>query len=209
LEDGSALKIAQKTNYPWDGSVEIALAPAQPSEFTVYLRIPGWADRADVTVNGKSITGANPGTYLPVRRRWSPGDVIRLQMEMKPQVLEANPHVADDTSRVAVQRGPLVYCLEGLDQAEGVALSDVALRVGKQPDSDFQTEFRGDLLDGVVVLHHPGFVSEQGAAEKLLYSRYNGGPAKNRRVPLTFIPYYAWSNRLATAMQVWTPVLGA
>lgn len=209
LENGTGLKITQKTKYPWDGSVEIVVTPAQATEFTVYLRIPGWADRADVTVNGKSATGAAPGSYLPIHRRWSAGDVVHLQTTMQPQVLEANPRVADDTGRVAVQRGPLVYCLEGLDQSSDVSLSEVALPVGKQPVGEFQTEYRSDLLDGVVVLHHPGFVGESGAAEKVLYSRYSGEPTKNRRVPLTFIPYYAWSNRTATAMQVWTPVTRA
>lgn len=205
LEDGTGLKIVQRTNYPWDGSVEIAVSPAEASEFTCYLRVPGWSDRAEVTVNGKPLKDIIAGAYLPIRRRWTAGDVVRLQMTMKPEVLEANPHVADDMGRVALQRGPLVYCLEGLDQGQDVTLSDVALR----PDGEFQTEYRSDLLDGVVVLHHAGSVAEYGASEQLLYSRYSGGAVKTRRVPLTFIPYYAWSNRLATAMQVWTPVLNA
>lgn len=209
LENGTGLKVTQKTNYPWEGTVELAVDPAQPAEFTVYLRIPGWGDRADVSVNGKSVARVRPGEYLPIQRRWAAGDVVRLQAEMRPQVLEANPRVADDTGRVAVQRGPLIYCLEGLDQADGVALSDVALRIGKQPESEFQTEFRNDLLDGVLVLRHPGFVSDGGASQKLLYSRYSGGPMKDRKVSLTFIPYYAWANRMATAMQVWTPLLGS
>jgi hypothetical protein len=205
LEDGTGLKVAQKTNYPWDGGVEITVTPAQAADFTVYLRIPGWSDRAQVIVNGKGLPGVKSGEYLAIRRRWSPGDVIHLQAEMSPQVLEANPRVADDTGRVAVQRGPLVYCLEGLDQVDGVALSDVALGLGKRPEADFQSEFKSDLLDGVVVLHHSGVVYENGSRNGL-YVRYSGESSKPRRVPLTFIPYYAWSNRMATAMQVWTPL---
>jgi uncharacterized protein len=207
LENGTGLKITQKTKYPWDGAVEMAIAPAQPSEFSVYLRIPGWADRAEVSVNGKAWSGVTPGKYLNVRRQWSQGDVIRLQFPMMPQVLAANPRVADDTGRVAVQRGPLIYCLEGIDQPQGVELSEVGLRVGKQPESEFHSEFRGDLLDGVVVLHHPGLVAESGASSSVLYPRYRGESVKTRRVDLTFIPYYAWSNRMATGMQVWTPLL--
>jgi hypothetical protein len=207
LEDHTELKITQKTNYPWDGNVEITVTPAQVSEFTLYLRIPGWSDHPQVTINGKSLPGPKPGEYLAVRRPWSPGDVIHLQAEMAPQVVEANPRVADDTGRVAVQRGPLVYCLEGLDQADGVALSDVALELGKRPEAEFRSEFNSNLLDGVVVLHHTGAASENGASRSGLYSRYRGEPSKTRRVPLTFIPYYAWSNRMATAMQVWTPLL--
>ncbi len=206
LEDGTGLKVIQKTNYPWEGAVDIAVTPAQPAEFTVYLRVPGWADRADVTVNGKAWTGVAPGKYLSIRRRWSPGDTIRLQLPMATEVLAANPRVADDTGRVAVQRGPLVYCLEGVDQPSGVELSDVSLRLSKQPGSEFQTQFRRDLLDGVVELHHPGFVREGSASSNILYPRFSGEPLKTRRVELTFIPYYAWANRIATGMQVWTPV---
>jgi hypothetical protein len=162
-----------------------------------------------VTVNGKSWPGVAPGKYLSVRRRWAAGDVIRLQFAMKPQVLAANPRVADDTGRVAVQRGPLVYCLEGVDQPQGVDLSDVALRLGKQAGEEFHSEFRKDLLDGVVVLRHPGLARENIASGTALYPRYNGEPVKTRGVDLTFIPYYAWSNRMTTAMQVWTPLLAS
>jgi DUF1680 family protein len=208
LENGVGLKVAQKTNYPWDGGVEITVTPAQASEFTFYLRIPGWTDHAQVAVNAKGVLGATPGEYLPIRRRWSPGDVIQLKVEVVPQVIEANPRVADDTGRVAIQRGPLIYCLEEIDQPSGISLSDVAVNPGRQPAEQFQTEFRSDLLGGTVVLHHTGAVYERGDSEKALYSRY-GRQAKTRKVPLTFIPYYAWANRQASSMQVWNLLLQA
>jgi len=207
LENGTGLKITQKTNYPWDNSVDIAVTPAQAAEFTFYLRIPGWADRAQVTVNGKPWTGAKPGEYLAIKRRWAAGDAVRLQMEMAPQVIAANPHVADDTGRVAIQRGPLVYCLEELDQPGGVSLSDVAVNPGRA--QEFQSEFKSDLLGGVVVLHHTGVAYEGAASRNALYARYSGEPSKTRQLPLTFIPYYAWANREATSMQVWTPLFKA
>ena len=206
LENGVGLKVVQKTNYPWDGNVEITVTPTEPSEFTFYLRVPGWADHAQVAVNGKGLTGATPGTYLPIRRRWSSGDTIQLRVEVAPQVIEANPRVADDTGRVAIQRGPLIYCLEEIDQPSGISLSDVAVSPGRQPSEQFQAEFRNDLLGGMVVLHHTGALYERGAAEKSLYSRY-GREATTRKIPLTFIPYYAWANRQATSMQVWNPLL--
>ena len=208
LENGVGLKVVQKTNYPWDGNVEITVTPAEPSEFTFYLRVPGWADHAQVAVNAKAVTGATPGTYLPIRRRWSSGDVIQLKMEVMPQVIEANPRVADDTGRVAIQRGPLIYCLEEIDQPSGTSLSDVAVNPGRRPAEQFQTEFRNDLLGGMVVLHHNGALYERGASEKTLYSHY-GREATTRKIPLTFIPYYAWANRQATSMQVWNPLLQA
>jgi DUF1680 family protein len=208
LENGVGLKVAQKTNYPWDGNVEITVTPAEPSEFTFYLRVPGWADHAQVAVNAKGLTGATPGAYLPIRRRWSPGDTIQLRVEVMPQIIEANPRVADDTGRVAIQRGPLIYCLEEIDQPSGISLSDVAVNPGRQPAEQFQAEFRNDLLGGMVVLHHTGALYERGTAEKALYSRY-GREATTRKIPLTFIPYYAWANRQATSMQVWNPLLQA
>jgi DUF1680 family protein len=203
LESGVGLKLQQRGNYPWDGGVRITVTPAEASEFTFYLRVPGWADHADVTVNAKGVAGARPGEYLPIRRRWSPGDVIQLKVDAVPQVIEANPRVADDTGRVAIGRGPLIYCLEEIDQPAGVSLTDVALEVGSRPAEEFQSDFKSDLLGGMVVLRHTGAVYERGATEKTLYSRYGGESLKPRRVPLTFIPYYAWANRQATSMQVW------
>src|SRR5579863_8606753 len=209
LENGVGLKVVQKTNYPWDGAVEIAVTPAEASEFTFYLRIPGWADHAQVTVNAKALAGATPGQYFPTRRRWSAGDVIRLTADVVPQVIEANPRVADDSGRVAIQRGPLIYCLEEIDQPSGISLSDVAVNPGRRPAEQFQTEFKNDLLGGMVVLHHTGAVYERGSSETMLYSRYTTGSLKTRKVPLTFIPYYGWANRQATSMQVWNLLLQA
>jgi hypothetical protein len=160
-------------------------------------------------VNNKTFAGAKAGEYLPIRRRWSKGDVIQMRLEVVPQVIEANPHVADDTGRVAIQRGPLIYCLEEVDQPSGVSLSDVAVSPGRRPSDQFQTEFKSDLLGGMIVLHHAGAVFEREASQKSLYSRYGGESAKTRRVPLTFIPYYAWANRQATSMQVWNLLLPA
>jgi DUF1680 family protein len=209
LENGTGLKVTQKTNYPWDGRVDITVAPAQPADFIFYLRIPGWADGAQVAVNNKAVAGAKPGQYLPIQRRWSAGDVIRLQMEMPPQVIQANPRVTDDAGRVAVQRGPLVYCLEELDQPQGVSLTDVALDLAGTPSEKFQSQLQTDLLGGIVLLRHTGRAYERDASASALYSGYSGGQTKSRKIPLTFIPYYAWANRQATSMQVWTSLYKA
>ena len=190
----------------WDGSVEIAITPAQAADFTLYVRIPGWTDRAEVTVNGKGVSGVVPGKYLPIQRRWSAGDVVQLKLNLVPQVIEANPRVADDSGRVAVQRGPLIYCLEEIDQPGGLSLNDVAINTQRPASEAFQPEFRGDLLGGMVVLHHHGAVYERGSAERVLYSRYVKD-SRTKEVPLTFIPYYAWANRQATFMQVWNLLL--
>jgi uncharacterized protein len=108
-----------------------------------------------------------------------------------------------------VQRGPLVYCLEQLDQPDGVQLFDVSLDVRSKGESAFHEEFRNDLLGGIVVLKHTGAVSVKSNAHGLLYRSYTAEVPEARQVELSFVPYYAWANRAATPMQVWTPVLKA
>jgi DUF1680 family protein len=110
---------------------------------------------------------------------------------------------------VAVQRGPLVYCLEELDQPDGVSLVNVALDLANQGAEQFQSELQADLLGGVVVLRHAGRAFDNDTGDKTLYLAYSGAKATGRRIPLTFIPYYAWANRQATSMQVWTPLYKA
>ncbi len=209
LEDGTGLKVAQRTKFPWDGATEISVTPAKPTEFTFYLRVPGWSHSTQVAVNGKAVEGAVPGKYLALRRRWAEGDAISVKFAMTPQVIEANPRVVDDYGRVAVQRGPLVYCLEQLDQPEGVGLFDVSVDVRPERSSNFEEEFQNDLLGGVMVLKHKGSVTDKSASSEALYQRYTAKKPEIRQVELRFIPYYAWANRAATPMQVWTPVLRA
>src|SRR5271170_7665315 len=209
LEDGTGLKVVQKTNYPWDGTVEISVAPAKPTDFTFYLRVPGWSDGTQVSINGKPVSGAAPGQYLFLRRRWARGDAVNVKFEMKPQVLQANRRVVDDYGRVAVQRGPLVYCLEQLDQPDGTELFDVALDLRSNASAGFHEEVKGDLLGGIVVLKHIGAAYEKPSEGAVLYRAYSASKTQDSAVELRFIPYYAWANRAATAMQVWTPVLRA
>lgn len=205
LESGLGLKVVQKTEYPWDGNVEISIAPAQPAEFVLYLRVPGWAEHASISVNGQALNAVKPGAYLAIERRWSVGDLIQAKFDMTPQILEANPKVVDDLGRVAVQRGPLVYCLEELDQRAGTVLTDAAIDLGGAAQSRFGNEFRSDLFGGAALLRHDGVAFERDRGNGALYPRYSGEPLKTKKVPLTFVPYYAWSNRQPSAMEVWTP----
>ncbi len=209
LENGTPLKVQQKTNFPWDDSVELAVAPAKPSEFTLYVRVPGWSESSLVAVNGKPVSGVVAGKYLALRRTWSQGDAVTLKFNMKPQVMEADPRVAENYDRVAVQRGPLVYCLEQIDQPQGTALADVAVNLRQNSSSLFSEELHSDLLGGIVVLKHEGAAYQNAGDNAQLYSRYSSSPRQSRPVALTFIPYYAWANRLETPMQVWTPILKA
>jgi hypothetical protein len=205
LDNGTGLKVTQKTNYPWDGSVEITVTPEPSADFTFYLRIPAWTDHAQVAVNKQPLLGAKPGEYMAIKRRWNAGDVIQLQLDMTPQAIAANEKVVDDDGRVALQRGPLVYCMEQIDQPQGVKLSEVALDIGSRGASQFHPAFERDLLGGVSVLRGNGLALEDEQGNQLYY-RYSGSDRKSKKVPLTFIPYFAWANREETPMQVWTPV---
>jgi DUF1680 family protein len=209
LENGTPIKVTQRTDYPWKGTVEFELSPSSPTEFTFYIRVPDWSDRSSVAVNGKSVSGATSGKYLPIRRRWSSGDVVRLDLDMAPQILEANARVVEDNGRAAVQRGPVVYCLEQLDQPQGIAVSEVALTTSPKNSSQngFSESYEKDLLDGVVVLHHEGAAIQSSELRRSLYFPASAPPDKSSKVSLAFIPYYAWANRTPTPMQVWTPLL--
>jgi DUF1680 family protein len=205
LESGLPIKVEQKTNYPWDGDIQLVLKPAEPTGFTLHVRIPGWVKNPKVAVNGKSVDGVPCGQYLPIHRHWSSGDTVALTLPMTPEVISSNPRVADNLGRVAVQRGPVVYCMEQLDQTGAADLSAVSIVVNSSSLKNFESEYKSGLLDGVTVLHHGGAASEVAADQDGLYVPASASAAKTRPESLTLIPYYAWANRQPTSMQVWIP----
>ncbi|MDQ2843081.1 MAG: glycoside hydrolase family 127 protein, partial [Acidobacteriota bacterium] len=204
LEDGVGVKIAQTTDYPWSGSIRIRVTPDTPADFTVYVRWPGWASSITVSVNGvpAQITSSQSGSFVPISRNWNPGDSITLDFPLQPVPTVANPRVADDYGRVALQRGPLVYSLEQIDQ-NGAALGDIFFR----PGAAISVEMKKDLLGGVTLLKTQGQVAEKSLGDEPLYQplAVAGGRAK-RSATLTFIPYYAVGNREPTPMEVWVPL---
>ncbi len=212
LESGTPLEIEQTTRYPWDGGVRLAVKPSRPEEFTVFVRIPAWSGKSIVTVNGKPVENVTPGQYLALRQRWAGDDTIELAFDMRPQVIRANPAVAEDTGRIALERGPLVYCMEHLDQvaataggtkgrenpASGAGLSLYSAHLSGETTARFDPA----LLDGLVVLEHPGSLSNPPPAGAL-YQAAVAGPPPAAAASLRLIPYYAWANREPAAMQVW------
>jgi DUF1680 family protein len=196
--DWQGLKVTQKTNYPWSGDVEFTVAPESPREFTMFLRIPAWSKNSSVSLTK---TSATPGQYLALRRTWKPGDKLTLHLDMSPHLIAANPRISEDTGKVAVQRGPLVYCLEQPDQS--AKIPDLSL-IAK---SDFASEFRKDLFGGVVILKHAGAVYQNPLDREPLYETLDeAAKRKTNPVQLTFIPYYAWANREPSPMEVWVPL---
>lgn len=206
LQDGSGLKLEQKTNYPWGGDVRITVTPATPAEFAMYVRIPGWSAKNKVEVNGKQISGAKAGEYLAIRRRWSSNDTIDLSFDMTTHLLKANPAVTEDRGRVAFQRGPIVFCMEGLDQkdhAPGVNLTNYTVHL----DGSTEARFEPDLLNGVMTLSHPGTIDAAAPETSLYFPAVSPSKPEGRDISTTIklIPYYAWANREEAAMQVWIP----
>jgi DUF1680 family protein len=162
-----------------------------------------------VTVNGKGIEGAQAGQYLAIQRQWTASDTVSLNFPMPAQAVASNPRVTENRDRVAVQRGPIVYCLEQLDQPNMPALTDVALASNQPADKAFRAEHNRDLLDGITVLHHSGLAREKSPANEPLYMPAGTDVPKLRTQDLTLIPYYAWANRKPTQMQVWSTYVRA
>ena len=202
LDSGNAIQLTQRTRYPWEGNISIHVAPSVPEVFTVYVRIPGWSKESSVRVNGEAVRDVTPGRYLPIRRRWAGNDVVEISFDMQPQVIHANPAVDADTGRIALQRGPIVFCMEQLDQADSAPQDFPAFSAS--PTEKTQSRYEPSLLDGVVVLTHPGAVGPAPFQESL-YQASLPGEAKTRSASLQLIPYYAWANREPTPMQVWIP----
>lgn len=197
LTDGTGLRLSQTTRYPWDGDVELTITPARPIEFTLYLRVPAWAGRTTVAINGQpaNIT-PTPGQYLALRRVWQPADHVRLSLEMAPTVMVSHPRAAENRCSVAIQRGPIVYCLEAHDNP-GFSVLDALL----DPQGEITAHYRPDLLGGVTVLTAAGAVPVEPGGP--LYRPWSATRPAVRPVTLTAIPYYAWNNRGPCAMTVW------
>lgn len=202
LEGGEVVTVAQETEYPWDGTVRIELRPQTPSTFTLFVRIPGWCPDAKIRVNGAEWPAeAQPGAYVDIKRRWEPGDVVELSLAMPVRLMASHPHVTNNTGRVAITRGPLVYCMEGADHP-GVDVWDVAL----PSNTPWEVAREPDLPGGIVTLRTQGVAAAVPTTGLPLYQPYDPAPRASRTVPLTAIPYYAWANREPGPMQTWIPI---
>jgi len=201
LPGGERLRLQQESDYPWDGAVKITVDAAPATEHSLMLRIPAWAPGSALMVNGRvSEQPVEPGKYAELRRKWSRGDTVELQLAMQPRLVEANPFVEEARNQVAVMRGPLVYCLESPDLPAGVRITEVALpsRIELKP------RFDAKLLGGVAVLE--GQAVRRAAANwgDALYRTLR--PAPKQPIEIKLIPYYAWANRGISHMTVWMPL---
>jgi hypothetical protein len=201
LATGERVALAQETDYPWHGRVRITIRAAPAQALTLRLRVPGWVDGASLSVNGTPRRESlEPGRYAAVKRIWMAGDVVDLDLPLRPRLIQAHPLVEEVRNQIAVQRGPIVYCLESADLEKGVAVSEVLIPRG----IDLRPRHDRTLLGGVTVL--------EGKAEAIVEQTWSGGlyrelaPASPRSISLRLIPYYAWGNRGPSEMTVWIPL---
>lgn len=204
---GQKVKIAirQETDFPWDGRVKIHVEPAKPNTFSLKIRIPGWAkgdvvpldlyrfhefsgSPVSIKLNGAAVAATFENGFAVISRKWKSGDVVEIELPMQTQRVAANSKVAADAGRFALKRGPMIYCLEGRDQADDRVLNLLV------PDSvSIFSKFENAILGGVQTLHFNGFLVKKKAEAEL------------QKLNLKAIPYFLWANRGRDNMLVWLP----
>jgi len=172
---GNKIKLTQETRYPWDGRVKLVIEPEKPGEFDLFLRVPAWCTKSDLATHGDSSHWTTQGGYFKTRRTWQGRGLVELNLAMPIERIEAHPLVKANAGRAALQRGPLVYCFEAVDN--GGKVKDIVLA----RDPKFTTEHRPDLLGGVTVIRA---LDRSGRT-------------------LTAVPYHVWDHREPGEMIVW------
>jgi hypothetical protein len=193
---GQKVTLNVTTDYPWDGKVVLKPNLEKPSRFELRLRVPGWCRGATVAVNDEKQTSpAVERGYLVLAREWQTGDAVELILPMPVDRIAANPQVKGDVHALAIQRGPIVYCLEACDQEEPLASlylpAQAELHARKDPK----------LLGGVMVVKGNAEVGAEQNWRKTLYQAVDAP----KQTPIRAVPYYAWDNRKAGPMKVWLP----
>lgn len=208
LEDNK-IKLIQQTGYPWDGKVEIIINPEKKRKFSIKLRIPGWASNEAIPgdlykftdkitnpvifrINGEIIEAPVSAGYVSISRKWSPGDRLEFEFQMQPRKIIADQRVWVCGSKVAMQRGPLVYCAEWPDNNKGNILN-MMIDEGAQ----FIAEQDSSITKGVYILKSTGYQTKRNL---------RGGVDRLKEEALRLIPYYLWNNRGPGQMMVWLPV---
>jgi DUF1680 family protein len=201
LKDGSAIRITQETAYPWDGAVKLSLQQVPAKPFSVFVRIPGWCQGATIKVNGVAVsTLIKSGEYAELNRTWKTGDKVEINLPMPVKLIEANPLVEETRNQVAVKRGPVVYCLESVDNQTS-QLTSLALSP------------KNNLKPKLVTIENSELMALEGTAQSVenrswtnqLYREVSDKAPVSTTIRL--IPYYAWSNRGHSEMSVWIPLI--
>jgi hypothetical protein len=199
--------IIQQNNYPWDGGLKFTVSPKSSDDFNLLIRVPGWAQntaiasdlytftntpasKTEIKINGQPVEYTIEKGYAVLKRNWKKNDMVELNFPMEVREIIANEKVKDDVGKVALQRGPIVYCAEWIDN--GGKTSNIIILSGAR----FSMEHKTDLFNGVTVLKSMVPVIEIGK---------DGNSISTVTKPFTAIPYYAWANRGKGEMEVWFP----
>lgn len=187
--------LKQKTLYPWDGLVELTVNPEEDVQFTMKLRIPGWCEHAFVTLNGNALKNETiEKGYLVIDRKWTKGDVIQIEFSMLIMRVYSHPFVRENVGKVALQRGPIVYCVEDADY--NVPVSTLCL----PKEASLSSQWEEELLNGVVTIVGEALSYQDTGWEGELYRL---DKPSMEQVKFKAIPYYAWDNREPGEMSVW------
>jgi hypothetical protein len=203
LPGDQAAALSVVTDYPWQGHIRITLRESGAAPWQLSLRLPEWCQSFDLAVNDLRVEHpvVNKG-YIVLERSWRPGDVIELNLAMPPFLAQSHPRVDATRDCLAIQRGPLIYCLEGCDQEAPGNLLDVQIDAS-QP---LHAQWRDDLLGGIMTVEAAGYLADLEPWQGKLYQPSGKASTASRRpVRLTAIPYYAWGNRGMGSMRVWIP----
>jgi len=200
LEDGTKVTIRQTTRYPWEGKVELRVMPEKPREFTLHLRVPGWARASVISFDGKKVNPPVSRGYAQIHGKWSGNDVVELSLPLEIQRLEANPKVLQSRGQVALRRGPLIYCLEQADQNADLD------RISLPATAKLTEHFEPQMLGGVTVITGQGQQRDLSGWDHDLYRPVE--TPRNETVAVKAIPYCVWGNRGQKGMKVWIDSAG-
>jgi len=192
---GTEVAVREISNYPWSGDIAIEIDPTTEKTFEVKLRVPGWCKGATAKVNGETVRLTPVNGYVSISRSWKKGDKISLELPMPVERIYANPHVVMDVGRVALTRGPLVYCLEEADNPGGT------VQRFKLPRQSEIAVRQSNLFDGIIQLTAGGKAVDEAEFKPL----YRNAPPREAPATLTALPYYLWANRGQGSMVVWIP----
>ena len=192
-----ALRLRISGNYPWQEQVKIVIDSSSPVNHTLALRLPDWCDKPQVTLNGAPVTQDVRKGYLHISHLWQEGDTLQLTLPMPVRRIYGNPLVRHQAGQVAVQRGPLVYCLEQADNGE--QLHNLQL----PRDARFSTVEGKGIFARKILLQVPGYKQTAKDAENQALWHYDRAPSSRQPQVLTFIPWFSWANRGEGEMRIW------
>ena len=192
-----ALRLRISGNYPWQEQVKIVIDSSSPVNHTLALRLPDWCDKPQVTLNGAPVTQDVRKGYLHISHLWQEGDTLQLTLPMPVRRIYGNPLVRHQAGQVAVQRGPLVYCLEQADNGE--QLHNLQL----PRDARFSAVEGKGIFARKILLQAPGYKQTAEDAENQALWHYDRAPSSRQPQVLTFIPWFSWANRGEGEMRIW------